>query len=137
MRFASLLPNRRDGESQSQYAERWLRDITPIVTATSETENAISLRERNEKLSSYLPIFAILTACYQAEIAKATRDYIKENPRPGKGEVTQWRDALDLQLKELEATRELLESYSKAVSQRLSASQTNLRTLTEEAKHGV
>lgn len=118
------------------FCERWLREITPVITKRSDPEDAVAMRSRNEELGSLLPIFSALIACYDLELTVRTGKYITENPMPEKG-VTHWREALERYLKEISVTRDLLESYQKAVGQRLSASQTNLRTRMEEAKHGV
>jgi len=134
--YARLLPINKD-EKIPTFADRWLREITPTVTDAQDPEDAVKMREYIDKLSTLLPIFIVLIACYDQKIAKETREYLTTHPAPGKGETNQWKREIELFLADLTTMREMLESYHKAVSHRLSACQTNLRTKSEEYRSGL
>lgn len=127
MKFAMLLPLQK-GESVSSFSQRWLREITPQITKIIDPENALEMRKRNEVISSYLPVFVILISCYENKISEETRSYVASHGEPEKGESTTWKRNLELHLADLTTTRNMLGDYMKAVSSRLSASQTTLKS---------
>jgi len=135
MNFARLLPLKK-GQKVSEWVEEWLSEVAGTVQQILRADDQDGLRERNEKLSAYLPTLSIIIASYKSQMDKQKAEFIQAHPPPEKG-VTAWRESLDDHLASNKRVMQMVESLHEDVATRLSVAQTTLRTFSAEVKHGV
>lgn len=130
MNLAGLLP--LQGRSASKFTEDWLKEAAPAVTEVIVEDDMPKLRERNEKLSGYLSVLAILRAAYKAELTVQRAKFASENPPPEKGGIKAWESKSDAAMGDVKQMADFLDDFYDVISKRISVTQTTLRSRAAE-----
>lgn len=131
MNYLKLLPIKK-GDSFSTWVEGWIQEISSDMTSIVKDTDTIELRERNERLSSYLATMQTILAAYKVQLDKETAVYTQANPPPDKG-VRAWEASLGIHLAKYQQTYDFIKSWYDVISKRLSVSQSSMRSRSGEA----
>jgi hypothetical protein len=129
--YGKLLPI-PPGQTISGWVPTWVEVIAPDIQEIISSSDVDALRERNEKLSSYLATLGIIRCAYAEQIGKKKAEYARANPPPDKG-IKAWEAAADEALGETKNTYDLLTEIYESTAKRISVTQTNLRSRSSEA----
>ena len=131
MNYLKLLPIPKGG-SFTTWVESWVQEISSDMTSIVKDSETIELRERNERLSSYLATMQTIMAAYKMKLDAETAVYTRQNPPNEKG-IRAWQASLAVYLAEYQQPYDFIKSWYEAISKRLSVSQSSMRSRSGEA----
>jgi hypothetical protein len=121
------------GTSFSTWAEKWLKEIKVDMDSVLKDDQVVELRERNERLSSYLGSMQVILVTYKTKIDADAMVYTRANPPPDKVGIRAWEAERDASLGELLRTYDFITKLYDVVSKRASIAQSTMRSRTAEA----
>ena len=133
MNVANLLPIPA-GTTFSTWAEKWLKEIAADLQ--SQLTDVHKMRERNERFGAYLPTLSMILAQYGQQMDKVRASFKAANAPGDKESKTAYNERVEEPVTDLKRVYHLIERLHDDILTRLSVSQTNIRSVTEQVKHG-
>ena len=135
MKFHKFLP-KPPNVKVSDWQEEWLAEVCPETYKILPTDDLNAMRERSEKLSSYIPTLTILIFCNKQYVDKLKYEFAEANPPPQSG-ITAWNKLEANYTRNARRDLEFLEALHHDIEDKLNKSQTNMNIKASEVRKGL